>query len=68
MLIIAELILRSGVQTRYGLTRTRLAGKSGHPSNNLPFKPWHPGFGRTLEQFEKDSKKWEKLSREITQR
>ena len=40
----------------------------GHPSNNLPFKRWHPGFGRTLEQFEKDSEKWEKLAREITQR
>jgi len=40
----------------------------GHPSNNLPFKRWHPGFGRTLEQFEKDSEKWEKLAKEITQR
>jgi iron(III) transport system substrate-binding protein len=40
----------------------------GHPSNNLPFKRWHPGFGRSLEQFEKDSEKWEKLAKEITQR
>jgi iron(III) transport system substrate-binding protein len=40
----------------------------GHPSNELPFKRWHPGFGRSLAQFEKDSEKWEKLAREITQR
>lgn len=40
----------------------------GHPSNSLPFKRWHPGFGRSLEQFEKDSDKWEKLAKEITQR
>jgi iron(III) transport system substrate-binding protein len=40
----------------------------GHPSNHLPFKRWHPGFGRSLEQFEKDSEKWEKLARDITQR
>lgn len=40
----------------------------GHPSNNLPFKRWHPGFGRSLEQFEKDSEKWEKLAKEITRR
>jgi iron(III) transport system substrate-binding protein len=40
----------------------------GHPSNQLPFKRWHPGFGRSLEQFEKDSEKWEKLAREISQR
>jgi hypothetical protein len=40
----------------------------GHPSNNMPFKRWHPGFGRSLEQFEKDSEKWEKLAKEITQR
>ena len=26
------------------------------------------GFGRSLEQFEKDSEKWEKLAKEITQR
>ena len=40
----------------------------GHPTNVVPFKRWHPGFGRTLEQFEKDSDKWEKLAKEITQR
>jgi iron(III) transport system substrate-binding protein len=40
----------------------------GHPSNEWPFKRWHPGFGRSLEQFEKDSDKWEKLAREITRR
>ena len=34
----------------------------------LPFKRWHPGFGRSVEQFEKDSEKWEKLAKEITQR
>ena len=26
------------------------------------------GFGRTLEQFEKDSIKWEKLAKEIAQK
>jgi iron(III) transport system substrate-binding protein len=40
----------------------------GHPSNDLPFKRWHPGFGRSVEQFEKDSEKWEKLAKEITRR
>ena len=40
----------------------------GHPSNEWPFKRWHPGFGRSLEQFEKDSDKWEKLAKEITRR
>lgn len=40
----------------------------GHPSTQLPFKRWHPGFGRSVEQFEKDSEKWEKLAREITRR
>jgi iron(III) transport system substrate-binding protein len=40
----------------------------GHPSNQVPFKRWHPGFGRSLEQFEKDSEKWEKLAKEITRR
>ena len=28
----------------------------GHPSNEMPFKRWHPGFGRSLEQFERDSR------------
>ena len=40
----------------------------GHPTNSVPFKRWHPGFGRSVEQFEKDSAKWEKLAKEITQR
>ena len=40
----------------------------GHPSQEWPFKRWHPGFGRTLEQFEKDSIKWEKLAKEIAQK
>jgi len=40
----------------------------GHPSQEWPFKRWHPGFGRTLEQFEKDSTKWEKLAKEIAQK
>jgi iron(III) transport system substrate-binding protein len=40
----------------------------GHPSNQLPFQRWHPGFGRSLEQFEKDSDRWEKLAKEITRR
>jgi ABC-type Fe3+ transport system substrate-binding protein len=40
----------------------------GHPSQEWPFKRWHPGFGRSLEQFEKDSTKWEKLAKEIAQK
>ena len=40
----------------------------GHPSQEWPFKRWHPGFGRTLEQFEKDNTKWEKLAKEIAQK
>lgn len=40
----------------------------GHPSNQVPFKRWHPGFGRSVEQFEKDSAKWEGLAKEITRR
>jgi iron(III) transport system substrate-binding protein len=40
----------------------------GHPTNGVPFKRWHPGFGRSVEQFEKDSARWEKLAKEITQR
>jgi len=40
----------------------------GHPSLELPFKRWYPGFGRSLEQFEKDSVKWEKLVKEIVQK
>ena len=39
----------------------------GHPSNEWPFKR-QPGFGRSLEQFEKDSDKWKKLAKEITRR
>jgi ABC-type Fe3+ transport system substrate-binding protein len=40
----------------------------GHPSQEWPFKRWHPGFGRTLEQFEIDSTNWEKLAKEITRK
>jgi iron(III) transport system substrate-binding protein len=40
----------------------------GHPSNEMPFKRWHPGFGRSLEQFERDSEKWERLAKEISRR
>lgn len=40
----------------------------GHPSNQVSFKRWHPGFGRSVEQFEKDSAKWEGLAKEITRR
>ena len=40
----------------------------GHPSQEWPFKRWHPGFGRSLEQFEKDSDEWEKLVKEITRK
>jgi iron(III) transport system substrate-binding protein len=40
----------------------------GHPSLELPFKRWYPGIGRSLEQYEKDITKWEKLVKEISQR
>ncbi|HVO92812.1 MAG TPA: extracellular solute-binding protein [Terriglobales bacterium] len=40
----------------------------GHPSNDMPFQRWHPGFGRSVEQFERDSEKWERLAKEISQR
>ena len=40
----------------------------GHPSNEMPFKRWHPGFGRSLEQFERDTDRWERLAKEISQR
>jgi hypothetical protein len=32
----------------------------------MPFKRWHPGFGRSLEQ--RDTDKWERLAKEISQR
>jgi hypothetical protein len=32
------------------------------------FRRSHPGFGRTLEQFEKDRIKWQKRAREIAQK
>jgi iron(III) transport system substrate-binding protein len=38
----------------------------GHPSNDTLFKRWYPGFGRSLEQFERDSEKWERLAKEIS--
>lgn len=38
----------------------------GHPSNDTPFKRWYPGLGRSLEQFERDSEKWERLAKEIS--
>ena len=40
----------------------------GHPSSEMPFKRWHRGFGRSLEQFERDSEHWERLAKEISQR
>ena len=40
----------------------------GHPSNEMPFKRWYPGFGRSVEQFESDTAKWEKLAKDITRR
>jgi hypothetical protein len=42
--------------------------QNGDPSNDLPFQRWHPGFGRSLEQFERDSEKWERLAKEISRR
>ena len=40
----------------------------GHPSKEYGFTRWYPDAGRSIEQYEKDSAKWEKLVKEITQR
>ena len=40
----------------------------GHPSREYGFTRWYPDAGRSIEQYEKDSAKWEKLVKEITQK
>jgi len=40
----------------------------GHPSKEYGFTRWYPDAGRSIEQYEKDSAKWEKLVKEITQK
>ena len=40
----------------------------GHPSKNYDFKRWYPEAGRSIEEYEKESAKWEKLVKEITQK
>jgi iron(III) transport system substrate-binding protein len=40
----------------------------GHPSRDYGFTRWYPDAGRSLEQYEKDSARWEKLVKEITQK
>jgi len=40
----------------------------GHPSDNYGFKRWYPEAGLTMEQYEKENAKWEKLFKEIGQK
>ena len=40
----------------------------GHPSKDYGFTRWYPDAGRSIEQYEKDSARWEKLVKEITQK
>ena len=40
----------------------------GHPATDYGFKRWHQDQGRSLDDYEKDSVKWGKLAREISQR
>ena len=40
----------------------------GHPATDYGFKRWYQDQGRSLEDYEKDSLKWGKLAREISQR
>jgi iron(III) transport system substrate-binding protein len=40
----------------------------GHPANDYGFKRWYQDQGRSLQEYEKEAAKWEKLAREITQR
>ena len=40
----------------------------GHPATDYGFKRWYQDQGRSLEDYEKDSIKWGKLAREISQR
>ena len=40
----------------------------GHPSKSYDFTRWYPDAGRSIEEYEKDSAKWEKLVKEITRK
>jgi iron(III) transport system substrate-binding protein len=40
----------------------------GQPYTNYGFKRWYPDAGLTIEEYEKQDAKWEKLVKEITQR
>ena len=40
----------------------------GHPASDYGFKRWYQDQGRSVEDYEKDSIKWGKLAREISQR
>jgi len=40
----------------------------GQPYKSYPFKRWYPDAGLSLEAYEKQNAKWEKLVKEITQR
>ncbi len=42
--------------------------KYGHPSANYGFKRWFSDAGMTIEEYERESGKWIKLVKEITQR
>lgn len=37
----------------------------GHPAKDYGFTRWYPDIGRSIEDYEKDSAKWEKLVKEI---
>ena len=40
----------------------------GHPATDYSFKRWYQDQGRSVDDYEKDSIKWGKLAREISQR
>ncbi len=40
----------------------------GHPSSDYGFKRWYQDQGRSVDDYEKDSIRWGKLAREISQR
>ncbi|MBI2987203.1 MAG: ABC transporter substrate-binding protein [Deltaproteobacteria bacterium] len=40
----------------------------GHPSANYGFKRWYSDAGMTIDEYEKENAKWEKLVKEITQK
>ena len=40
----------------------------GDPAKDYGFTRWYPDAGRSIEQYEKDSARWEKLVKEITRK